>query len=1061
LTVADTSGSDPTGLPGGTVTFVFTDIEGSTRLERELRERYGGVLAEHARLLREAFTRYGGHEVDTQGDSFFFVFARARAAVAAAVDGQRELAAHDWPPGAEVRVRVGIHTGEAEPTDGRYVGLAVHRAARISAAGHGGQILLSSSTRDLVEDDLPADQGLVDLGEHNLKDLPRRERIFQLIAEGLPREFPPLKTAEDQQLAQTAEAVLAPRWRRRPERRVFIAATFAAALVGVAAGVLLTQGGGSSAQASVSPNAVGVIRADSGDIATEAPVGESPAEIAAGEGAVWVTNAGDNTVSRIDPSSNEVVETIDVGNAPAGVAVGEGAVWVANGLDGTVSRINPEENEVVQTITVGNGPNGVAFGEGAVWVTNSADGTVSRIAPGPGPARMTRTYPAALGAAGIAVGGGRIWIASPTSATVVALDPASGRVVERVGVGAEPDALAFGDGALWVANRAGDTVSKISPEAAAVVDTVEVGRGPEGIVASQDAVWVANGRDRTVSRIEPGSGTVVDTVLLENPPRGVALTDEGLYAAVRSTGDEHRGGELRVQALREPDFIDPALAYHSSSWSILTITNDGLVGYRKVRGVEGTQLVPNLALALPSPTDGGKTYTFEIRRGIEYSDGTPVRPADFRRAVERAFELGSPGTGYYASIVGASGCKKGKRCDLARGIATDDAARTVTFRLTAPDADFLLKLALPFVVAVPDATRPRAIGTQPLPATGPYRITTFDRKRKTLRLVRNPRFREWSADAQPQGFPDSMVFSWSVPFEDQARRTRQVERGEADIAMSGGPPLPDEEAERLSVTHGRRLHVTPELSTIYFFLNTRLPPFDNKRAREAVAAAWDREDVAQLVGHDGTPTCRILPRNFPGYRPSCPRAAGGVEGLDRGRRLVRRSGTAGTRVTVWVPSPLPLEEGRYVVSLLNSLGYRARLRRAGLPDEYFPKVADPRTRAQIGFGGWALDYPSAADFITPLLSCAGYTPTTPERTSNLTAFCDPAIDAKMARAAATAVHDPAAAIALWQEIEDELLAHAPLVPAYNRNYVTLVSERVGNYQYNPQWGPLLSQLWVR
>jgi peptide/nickel transport system substrate-binding protein len=1011
--------------------------------------------------LRGTFTHLGGLEVDTQGDSFFFVFPRARAAVAAAVEGQRALAAHDWPPEGEVRVRIGIHTGEAELADGRYVGLAVHRAARISAAGHGGQILLSGSTRDVVEDDLPTGQRLVDLGEHTLKDLPRPERIFQLVAEGLRHDFPPLKTGDDQHLAQAAEAALAPRWRRRPERRMFIAATFAAALVGVAAGVLLTQGGGSGAKASVAPNAVGVIDAGSGNIATEAAVGESPAEIAAGEGAVWVTNAGDNTVSRIDPSSNEVVETIDVGNAPAGVAVGEGAVWVANGLDGTVSRINAEENDVVQTITVGNGPNGIAVDKGAVWVTNSADGTVSRIAPGPGEARVTRTYPAALGAAGIAVGGGRIWITSPTSATVVALDRASGRVVERVGVGAEPEALAFGHGALWVANRAGDTVSKIQPEAAAVVDTVEVGRGPEGIAASEDGVWVANGRDRTLSRIDPTSGNVVDTVLLANPPRGVALADEGLYVAVRSTGQEHRGGELRVQALEEPDFIDPALAYRSSSWSILTMTNDGLVGYRKVRGVEGTQIVPNLAVSLPSPTDGGKTYTFEVRRGIEYSDGTAVRPADFRRAVERAFELGSPGAGYYAGIVGASGCKKGKRCDLSRGIDADDAARTVSFRLTAPDADFLLKLALPFVVAVPDATSPRAIGTRPLPATGPYRIASFDRKRKTLRLVRNRAFREWSADAQPQGFPDSIVFSWSVPFEDQARRTRQVEKGKADIAMSGGPPLPDEQAERLSVTHGSRLRVTPELSTIYFFLNTRVPPFDNKRAREAVAVAFDRRDVAELIGHDGTPTCRILPRNFPGYRPSCPRRAGGVEGLDRGRQLVRRSGTAGTRVTVWVPSPLPLEEGRYMVSLLNSLGYRARLQRAGLPDEYFPKVADPRTRAQIGFGGWALDYPSASDFIRPLLSCAGYTPATPEMTTNLTAFCDAAIDAKMDRAAATAVHDPAAAIALWQQIEDELLARAPLIPAYNRNYVTLVSERVGNYQYNPQWGPLLSQLWVK
>ncbi len=185
-------------LPGGTVTFLFTDIEGSTLLERELREQYSEVLAEHRRLLREAFAIYDGHEVDTQGDSVFVVFPRARDAVDAAVAAQRAIVEHKWPNGRQVRVRIGMHTGEAMLDDGRYVGLAVHRGARISAAGHGGQILLSGSTRDVVEDDLPADQRLIDLGEQRLKDLPRPERVFQLCADGLPTEFPPLKTVYEQ-----------------------------------------------------------------------------------------------------------------------------------------------------------------------------------------------------------------------------------------------------------------------------------------------------------------------------------------------------------------------------------------------------------------------------------------------------------------------------------------------------------------------------------------------------------------------------------------------------------------------------------------------------------------------------------------------------------------------------------------------------------------------------------------------------------------------------------------------------------------------------------------------
>src|SRR5438093_2347806 len=166
-------------LPTGTVTFLFTDIEGSTRLLHELGDAYAGVLAEHRRVLREAFARHGGVEVDTQGDAFFVAFARAKDAVAAAAEGQRAL------DGGPICVRIGLHTGEPLVTDEGYVGIDVHRASRIAGAGHGGQVLVSQSTRELVGGD-----GLRDLGEHRLKDLAAPERLWQL-GDG---EFPPLET---------------------------------------------------------------------------------------------------------------------------------------------------------------------------------------------------------------------------------------------------------------------------------------------------------------------------------------------------------------------------------------------------------------------------------------------------------------------------------------------------------------------------------------------------------------------------------------------------------------------------------------------------------------------------------------------------------------------------------------------------------------------------------------------------------------------------------------------------------------------------------------------------
>ena len=180
-------------LPAGTVTLLFSDIEGSTRLLQQAGDAYPGLLAEHRRLLRDAFAGHGGHEVDSEGDAFFVAFASAGEAVAAAAEAQRALAEHEWPDDAEIRVRMGLHTGEPRRMDGRYVGLDVHQAARVMAAGHGGQVVISESTRALVGDGIE----LRDLGEHRLKDLSGPQRLFQLQVEGIPAEFPPLKTLEN------------------------------------------------------------------------------------------------------------------------------------------------------------------------------------------------------------------------------------------------------------------------------------------------------------------------------------------------------------------------------------------------------------------------------------------------------------------------------------------------------------------------------------------------------------------------------------------------------------------------------------------------------------------------------------------------------------------------------------------------------------------------------------------------------------------------------------------------------------------------------------------------
>jgi len=178
-------------LPTGTVTFLFTDIEGSTRLMRELGDQYVPLQVVHHELLRNAFRSNDGRELRTEGDSFFCVFASAFDACQAAASAQRSFAEHAWPEGGAIRVRIGLHTGEAPLMGDEYIGLDVHHAARIASSAFGGQVLVSATTRALVGGSLPSELTLRDLGNHRLRDLAQSERLFQLVVNGVPDAFRP------------------------------------------------------------------------------------------------------------------------------------------------------------------------------------------------------------------------------------------------------------------------------------------------------------------------------------------------------------------------------------------------------------------------------------------------------------------------------------------------------------------------------------------------------------------------------------------------------------------------------------------------------------------------------------------------------------------------------------------------------------------------------------------------------------------------------------------------------------------------------------------------------
>jgi peptide/nickel transport system substrate-binding protein len=518
-----------------------------------------------------------------------------------------------------------------------------------------------------------------------------------------------------------------------------------------------------------------------------------------------------------------------------------------------------------------------------------------------------------------------------------------------------------------------------------------------------------------------------------------------------------------------PDSIDPAVAYSGASWQMLWMTNDGLVGFERTGGAEGATLVPDLATSLPTPTDGGRTYTFRLRPGIKYSNGRPVRASDVPATIRRVFRGSSPGAVYYEDIVGGDGCVKAPgSCSLSSGIVTDDTAGTVIFHLRTPDPEFLAKLALPFAFLLPQGTPDAApLGKEkPLPATGPYQISSYSVKR-SIEFTRNPNFKEWAPAAQPDGYPDRIAWRLDVPAE---RSVDLIEHGQADWQFSTVPP--DRLAE-LQTRFAGQIHPYTQAAVLYMALNTRLAPFNDVRVRRALNFAVDRGRVAQLLGGTAQAqvTCQILPPNFPGYRPYCPytlhpNASGTWSGPDlaQARRLIQAAGVAGMRVVVWSTSdpsaPFVSRLGPYFVGLLKSLGFRSSLDSTPSAETYFKNLFDTTVPIQIGASGWLADYLTASGFIEQQLSCQALIPHSSQN-SNAARFCDPAIDARAREAGTIEQTDPAAAAGKWAGIDRAITDAAPYVALANPVGIDVLSRRVGNYQRHPQWGLLLDQLWVR
>jgi len=736
-------------------------------------------------------------------------------------------------------------------------------------------------------------------------------------AQAVAAQAGPVAVLESEPEEEAPPAVL----RRSTLRRGRVPIAIGGALLlaaAIAIPVVELTGAGDPELASAPANSAALIDAQTNRLVADVPVGNGPTSIAAGEDAVWVTNAQDRTVSRIDPKTRRVVQRIPVGSAPSGIAVAAGAVWVANSLEGTVSRIDPQTNTVVQSIPVGVTPTAVAASRGDVWVTSADERSVTKIDAVSG--HVIYTKPTGALGRGIAIGGGAVWITDESSRRVLRLDPGSGSIVDTVSVGNGPTGIAFGASAIWVANSLDGTVSRIDLETNTVTDVIPVGEGPDGIAAGADALWVSVEFSETIVRIDPATNDVVERIPVANRPKGLAVSGEQLWFGVQPAGGGHRGGRLVVADPSAPFVsIDPGFGGHKALGAVY----DSLLDVARHGGSEGTRVVPDLAVSLPLVTAGGTSYAFQLRPGIRYSDGTRLEASDFRRAFERLFRGRGGIAVNFRSLVGAEACERRPRsCDLRRGIRTNDAAGTIVFHLRRPDGEF--QFFLEGMAPVPPGTPDRDVGTRAPPSTGPYMIESYVPGRE-LKLVRNLYFHVWSEVATPDGFPDEIVFRLRLKGD---AAVTAIERGRVDVSLG----VPVERLEEVETRYASQLHSNPAPGTMFFlFLNTRLRPFNDVRVRRAINYAVDRAAVVRSQGGPelAKPLCQIRPPSVAGYRPLCPYTADPsttgewkTPDLPRARRLVAASGTRGMKVTIWT---FPLLE--------KTARARRHTREAGLPDQ--------------------------------------------------------------------------------------------------------------------------------
>ena len=507
-------------------------------------------------------------------------------------------------------------------------------------------------------------------------------------------------------------------------------------------------------------------------------------------------------------------------------------------------------------------------------------------------------------------------------------------------------------------------------------------------------------------------------------------------------GGQAAGGSITISQTSQPDALDPALASAVESWQALWLVYTPLLTYRHEEGAAGAELIPGLAEAMPEVSNESKTYKLKLRKGLEYSDGTPVKASDFEHTIKRVLNLESAGSQYFEGIEGAEAFIEGgdSSADIS-GIEANNATGEITITLSEPDASFSNVLATDYAGLVPSDTPFRNMTSDPPPGVGTYVISESVPNRQFV-LEKNPNF---DSETIP-GVPEAKIQTITTKIASNlVQQTEDVIDNRLDYMQD--PPAADLKAdvvERFGPegTEEQRYKEFPTLSTYFFFMNVNVAPFDNPKVREAVNVGLDKTAFARIFAGELSPGCSFLPPGMPGYTEEidiggCPWGdPNEAPDLERAKRLIREAGAEGVEVTVWGNSddPTPKITQAYA-DQLNQIGLDAKPK---ILDGavYFQTVGNQKTEAQTGFSNWFADFPHPSGFF---IVVDGST-IQPTGNVNLGFVDDPRINEEIA--ALGKEPDVTSVTDRWQELNDYLVNSAYIAPYGHTKLATFVSDRI-------------------